>query len=99
MESPAEREAVFEQRINRNQANCKAIREEWAAPNHQDGEWQVVRTSAHTPGRLSLGGTSASRAYVTMICVYLWFQSRFWMLVLRCSDDFSLSVCRFEACL
>jgi len=46
MEKPAEREAKFEDRMNRLQSNCERIKTEWDAPNHMDGHWKEVNRRA-----------------------------------------------------
>ena len=44
MENPVEREAKFEDRMNRMQTNCRRIQKDWATPNKTDGYWQEPAT-------------------------------------------------------
>ena len=64
MQDPAQREAEFEDRMNRMQANCRRIQKDWATPNRTDGFWQAppsVAAHAHTPDD-SPYGARGSRA-------------------------------------
>ena len=61
MESPVEREAAFESRMNRLQTNCSSIRTEWATPNRSDGNWREpasrATSSAFVGGYVANAGT------------------------------------------
>ena len=46
MENPVEREAKFEDRMNRMQTNCRRIKKDWATPNRTDGFWQAPAAAA-----------------------------------------------------
>ena len=57
MENPVEREAKFEDRMNRMQTNCRRIKKDWATPNRTDGFWQA-------PAAAAANDASKERGYV-----------------------------------
>ena len=79
MQDPAQREAEFEDRMNRMQANCRRIQKDWATPNRTDGFWQAPATAAandefkergYVKTSVDMGKPAASSSMAAMLEYY-----------------------------
>jgi hypothetical protein len=79
MENPVEREAKFEDRMNRMQTNCRRIKKDWATPNRTDGFWQAPAAAAandafkergYVKTSVGMGTPAASNSVAAMMEYY-----------------------------
>ena len=79
MQDPVQREAEFEDRMNRMQTNCRRIQKDWATPNRTDGFWQAPATAAandefkdrgYVKTSVNMGKAEASSSMAAMLEYY-----------------------------